>query len=295
MSHLTHICHHISSASGIPFGPARVAPVHGGCINNSMVLEEGDRRYFVKTNKPETLTMFTAEAAGLSEIIKSETIHAPAPLCWGVTGESAYLVLEHIPFGGNTYIGNSRLGEALAALHRTSSSGFGWQLDNTIGTTPQVNTPTTGWADFWGRHRLGYQLTLARANGAPENLIERGERPAEAVPSFFSDYQPTPSLLHGDLWGGNWSTDTSDNPVVFDPAVYYGDREADLAMTELFGGFSQDFYSSYGQCWSLDPGYPTRRELYNLYHILNHFNLFGGGYAAQAEGMINHLLAEAGW
>lgn len=294
MTHLIPICRHISEASGIPFGPARATTIHGGCINNAMVVEEGDRRYFVKTNTPEALEMFEAEAAGLDEIVKSGAVRAPAPLCSGVTGELAYLVLEHIPFGGESRIGNRRLGKALAALHKCHSATFGWRHNNTVGATPQINTPSTDWANFWCSHRLGYQLTAARKKGAPEKMVRRGERLAGVVHLFFSDYSPAPSLLHGDLWGGNWSTDTSNNPVIFDPAVYYGDREADLAMTQLFGGFSQEFYSSYNECLPLDPGYPTRRELYNLYHVLNHFNLFGGGYATQAEGMINHLLAETG-
>ena len=114
----------------------------------------------------------------------------------------------------------------------------------------------------------------------------------EAVPQFFGSYVPVPSLLHGDLWGGNWAADSSASPVLFDPATYFGDREADLAMTELFGGFDKRFYDAYSAAWPLDSGYASRRDLYNLYHVLNHFNLFGGGYASQAGDIVDRLLAQ---
>jgi fructosamine-3-kinase len=124
-------------------------------------------------------------------------------------------------------------------------------------------------------------------------LQQLGDRLLADLPRFF-DEMPQPSLLHGDLWGGNWASDSDGNPVLFDPAVYYGDREADLAMTELFGGFDDRFYQSYRQTWTIDPGYSTRKVLYKLYHILNHFNLFGGGYVRQAQGMVDSLIAELG-
>jgi fructosamine-3-kinase len=137
-------------------------------------------------------------------------------------------------------------------------------------------------------------LALAGRNNAPAKMVDRGQHLLELLPALFSDYHPRPSLLHGDLWGGNWEADGDGSPVIFDPAVYFGDREADIAMTELFGGFDRRFYQAYESAWPLDPGYRIRKQLYNLYHILNHFNLFGGGYARQAEGMIESLLAQLG-
>jgi fructosamine-3-kinase len=142
---------------------------------------------------------------------------------------------------------------------------------------------------FWRDQRLGYQLKLAARSG--RDLLKKGERILADLGAFFQNYRPVPSLLHGDLWGGNVSA-VERQPVIFDPAVYYGDREADLAMTELFGGFSEQFYQAYRDTWPLDDGYPVRKTLYNLYHVLNHFNLFGGGYGSQAERMIDSLLSE---
>jgi fructosamine-3-kinase len=179
-------------------------------------------------------------------------------------------------------------------MHRHTAISFGWTRDNTIGSTPQINRPGQDWVAFFRDRRLGFQFDRAAKQGAPTALLARGERLLDDLTGFFAAYQPAPSLLHGDLWGGNWSCDGDGNPVLFDPAVYYGDRETDLAMTELFGGFDDRFYQSYGQAWTIDPGYSTRKVLYQLYHILNHFNLFGGGYARQAQGMIDSLIAELG-
>jgi fructosamine-3-kinase len=148
------------------------------------------------------------------------------------------------------------------------------------------------WIDFWRERRLGFQLDLAARNGLRGALQTQGRQLMDALPALFAHYRPAPSLLHGDLWGGNWGADAAGNPVIFDPAVYFGDREADLAMTELFGGFSRAFYDAYDAAYPLDKGYETRKTLYSLYHVLNHFNLFGGGYGGQAQRMIQQLLAQ---
>jgi fructosamine-3-kinase len=148
--------------------------------------------------------------------------------------------------------------------------------------------------EFWREHRLGYQLGLAEQRGGPANLLRKGEQLMQLVPNLFTDYQPRPSLLHGDLWSGNYAVTREGDPIIFDPAVYFGDREADLAMTELFGGFSRRFYQAYNEAWPLDKGYQVRKTFYNLYHILNHFNMFGGGYGGQAERMTEQLLNELG-
>ncbi len=145
---------------------------------------------------------------------------------------------------------------------------------------------------FWREHRLGFQLELAVRHGAGSRIADAGSRLQEALPQLLEGHRPAASLLHGDLWSGNYSFTRAGEPVIFDPAVYYGDREADLAMTELFGGFSQRFYEAYREAWPLDAGYSVRKVLYNLYHVLNHFNLFGGGYLSQAQGMIDRLLSE---
>jgi fructosamine-3-kinase len=172
-----------------------------------------------------------------------------------------------------------------------AASRFGFPHDNFLGTTPQPNGWTDGWLTFWRERRLGYQLRLAAQNGHGGNLQKLGERLMDALPAFFEGYAPQPSLLHGDLWGGNYGYLADGASVIFDPAVYYGDRECDLAMTELFGGYGADFYAAYRANWPLDAGYAVRKELYNLYHILNHANLFGGGYVRQAEQSMHALLA----
>ena len=176
-------------------------------------------------------------------------------------------------------------------MHQTTRGQFGWGRDNTIGSTPQPNKFSDDWIPFWQEQRLAYQLNLAAKNGYHGKLQERGKLLLEHFPALI-DHNPVPSLIHGDLWGGNLSYDSNGNPVIYDPAVYYGDREADLAMTELFGGFGNRFYDAYNEAWPLDQGYKVRKTLYNLYHILNHLNLFGGGYGGQALRMINQLLAE---
>ena len=186
---------------------------------------------------------------------------------------------------------DEQAGRELAAMHRTRGRAFGWHRDNTIGSTPQQNTPLDDWVSFWRERRLDFQLKLAAQNGYGGRLQQRGEQLLERFPVLMN-HEVAPSLLHGGLWGGNIAYDRDGSPVIFDPAVYYGDREADLAMTELFGGFAGNFYAAYNEAWPLDSGYGVRKVLYNLYHILNHLNLFGDGYLSQSQSMIDRLLAE---
>lgn len=292
MAALDEIAAAISHATGEVFQPEAQHNAGGGCINQAFILASGARRYFIKTNRATLAWMFEAEAEGLDEILKSRSLRAPRPICHGTTGSIAYLVLEFLDLGRHG--DPAEMGHQLAAMHRNTAGQFGWKLDNTIGSTPQPNPWTQDWVEFLGKHRLGFQLELVAKNGLGNKLQKPGEVLLACLGVFFQDYQPVPSLLHGDLWGGNAAFSRSGEPVVFDPAVYYGDREADLAMTELFGGFNASFYSAYRETWPLDAGYSTRKTLYNLYHILNHANIFGGGYIAQAENIIHRLLAEAG-
>ncbi|KAG1707519.1 putative kinase [Nymphon striatum] len=234
--------------------------------------------------------MFKAESLGLKEIQNSNTIKTPKPICYGHTNDSSYLVLEFISLSGA--INQATMGRQLAKMHQTTNSNFGWKYDNTIGSTPQQNQENDSWLSFWKEQRLIYQLELALKKGYSKSAYEKGLRLANTLRSFFDTYHPLPSLLHGDLWGGNCAADSENNPVIYDPAVYYGDREADLAMTELFGGFNNEFYSAYNNEYPLHTDYKTRKTLYNLYHILNHYNLFGGGYASQATSMTEYLLSE---
>lgn len=284
-----HIAEQIGAAEGLAFRLERRAGVGGGCINESFRIDGTPGSYFVKLNRASMLDMFTAEADGLGEILSSQSLRAPRPICSGKFGDKSFLVLEHIELGSSG--SGARFGEQLATMHQTSWEHFGWHRDNTIGSTAQPNTPSDDWIEFWRERRLRFQLELAEHRGAGHSLIDGGLELAERLSMFFEGYQPVPSLLHGDLWGGNYDFDRRGQPVIYDPAVYFGDRETDIAMTELFGGPGREFYAAYDATWPIDRGYSVRKELYNLYHILNHYNLFGGGYAAQAERMVSRLLA----
>lgn len=282
----------IAAASGQPFELAARTESGGGCINRAYVLTGTDAsRWFVKLNAAHRRAMFDAEAAGLRAIQASASLRVPTPLCSGADATDAWLALEYLDLSAQGDA--AELGQQLATMHRHSAARFGWHIDNCIGATPQENAFHDDWIEFWRQRRLLPQLQRAARRGLSARVVERGERLAAQLDGFFPGYRPQPSLLHGDLWGGN-AAYAEGRPVVFDPAVYYGDRETDLAMSELFGGFSASFYAAYRAAWPLDPGYGERCELYNLYHVLNHYNLFGGGYAAQAAAMIDRLLALAG-
>ncbi len=289
------ICRDISVASTTVFALASEQVVGGGCINEAVTVTGRDgRAFFVKLNVGGGEAMFAAEAEGLAELAATGAIRVPAPVCRGVAAGRAYLVLEQLPLDGRVgdALPAAALGEQLAVLHHHTADRFGWHRDNTIGSTPQINTQDSNWIAFWRAQRLGFQLQLAARNGHRGKLLDKGERLLADLEPLFSDVTPVASLLHGDLWSGNWAVTRAGEPVVFDPAVYYGDRETDLAMTELFGGFVADFYAAYRAAWPLDPGYRVRRTFYNLYPILNHLNLFGGSYGAQAERMIDQILSE---
>jgi len=281
----------IETATGETFQADRCDEIGGGCINRALRLGGSGRRYFVKINDAELLPMFEDEVDGLQALAATDTLRVPRPIGSGSTAEHAFLVMEYIELGGH---GDAvRCGRQLAALHRTGHECFGWARDNVIGASPQPNGWHADWITFWRDRRLGHQLQLAAEQGYHGKLQRRGERLLVEFPALI-DHAPQASLLHGDLWGGNISYDSQRRPVIYDPAVYFGDRECDLAMTELFGGPGAGFRAAYHEAWPLASGYRVRKTLYNLYHILNHLNLFGGGYARQSLQMIDQLLAEAG-
>ncbi|MBI4807451.1 MAG: fructosamine kinase family protein [Nitrosomonadales bacterium] len=288
----THLSAVISAATQRQFKLHHTAPVGGGSINESSRIEDADgTRYFLKLNDARHHAMFVAEATGLTAIAATNTLRVPRPVAHGIMEGRSYLVLEYLELSSR---GDARLlGEQLAALHRSTNKRFGFDQDNFIGTTAQPNKWTDDWVTFWREQRLGFQLRLAAENGHGGELQKMGAELLDALPAFFSGYTPQPSLLHGDLWGGNHAFLADGTPTIFDPAVYYGDRECDLAMTELFGGYPEIFYAAYRKAWPPDRGYAARRDLYNLYHILNHANLFGGGYTGQAEQVMSRLLASA--
>jgi protein-ribulosamine 3-kinase len=247
---------------------------------------------FVKRAPLERRWLLDAERDGLERLRLAGAVRVPEVLAEGAAGEEAFLVLEWLDLRPTDAAADARLGAALAKQHLAArSDSFGLERDNAIGASRQPNGWHGDWAGFWRERRLGFQLELAARQGHAGRLQERGRRLLEHVADFFTNHRPRPSLLHGDLWSGNRAALADGTPVVFDPAVYYGDAEADVAMTRLFGGFGADFYAAYAQIAPADAGAATRTDLYNLYHVLNHLNLFGGGYRAQAEAMIDRLLA----
>lgn len=265
--------------------------VGGGCINQAWkAADQNGELYFVKTNKPSRIGMFEAEAEGLQAIHNSLSIRTPNVYTTGQQTAASYIVMEYLELQACSNM--AEMGKQLAIMHQHQETLFGWHRDNTIGSTPQNNQQHHNWVDFWREERLVYQLELAKRNGLPHKHYDDGIKLADDFPVLFTSYNPAASLLHGDLWGGNCSQTVSGEPVIYDPAVYFGDRETDLAMMELFGGFSSSCFDSYAEHYPINDGYSTRKTLYNLYHILNHFNLFGGGYGTQAHGMIRRLLAE---
>lgn len=286
------IIRYIESATRQPFKLLKAQPLAGGDINSAYRLQSESRSYFVKLNTSDRVAMFEAEAAGLEALTQTQTIRVPKLIVCSKTADHAFLVLEYIALNNLNGRSEQLLGQQLAQLHMQSQDYFGWHRDNTIGSTAQVNGRYHDWISFWQQQRLGHQLTLAAANGYGGRLQTLGEKLCADLKPLFSGYRPQPALVHGDLWGGNVAADEQGNPVIYDPACYFGDRETDMAMTELFGGFGSAFYQAYQAVYPLDQGYARRKTLYNLYHILNHLNLFGRGYLHQAESMIDKLLAE---
>jgi protein-ribulosamine 3-kinase len=287
---LAALAAHLAGTIDVQVAPLPDTRVRGGCINECYRWDSGAGPLFVKLAMPGSLPVFEAEAAGLRELALADAIRVPRVLAVGAAGNYAYLVLEWLELRAQSESTQRLLGEGLVRLHMRTARRFGWERDNTIGSTPQVNTWSDDWQDFFREQRLQFQLDLARRNGHGAALQARGAELLQHLPVLLGDHRPQASLLHGDLWSGNAAADQAGTPVIFDPAVYYGDREADLAMTRLFGGFGSVFYEAYEQAWPLPEGAAGRVDLYNLYHVLNHTNLFGGAYLGQAIGLIDSLL-----
>jgi fructosamine-3-kinase len=243
---------------------------------------------FVKTGPASALDMFEAEVEGLRDLALASAIRIPAVIDCGIENGTAFIALERLHFQPATPVAETQLGQQLAALHRHTEKKHGWHRDNTIGPTPQQNPWTRDWVEFFREHRLRFQLDLAARNGYSGDLQSLGLQLAERLPALFDGHRPAASLCHGDLWSGNWGV-ADGVPVIFDPAVYYGDRESDIAMTMLFGGFGRAFYRAYEESWPMAPGHERRLKLYQLYHVLNHLNLFGSGYLGQAMKLLRDL------
>lgn len=293
---LPAIEHAIRAHVGNAFHISSARPVGGGSIHTALRVEDATgRAYFVKVGDATCAPMFEAEADGLAAIAASASLRTPAVIARSSEAPHAFLVLEYLELRPlQSAEEGARYADALVRLHRDRGDSFGWHRDNFIGRTPQTNAPHANWAHFFVEHRLRPQFALARASGFGNELHREGERLFDRVPALFLDYRPQESLLHGDLWHGNAAVLADGTPVVFDPAVHRGDRESDLAMSELFGGFPSSFYAEYRKAWPLHEDYEQRKLLYSLYHVLNHLNLFGRGYLREAMRLATRLNEELG-
>ncbi|WP_299022548.1 fructosamine kinase family protein [uncultured Photobacterium sp.] len=280
------ISHQLSDALGKTFKITEKEPVEGGDINECYCIGDGNERFFLKLNDREQLTVFETEAESLRILNEAGCIQVPEFLHLGTCRDKSFLVLNYLPTKVIDNDSAYTLGQDLARLHEWGEQAeYGFDFDNFIGLTPQPNKWRRRWCRFFAEQRIAWQLQLCKEKGIDLGNIDTI---TSQVIQLLMHHQPKPSLLHGDLWHGNTAR-TVTGPIIFDPASYWGDRECDIAMTELFGGFPSNFYEGYQSVWPLDDGYQERRELYNLYHVLNHCNLFGGSYIAQAEHSIERL------
>ncbi len=291
----------IASQTGDSTTIDRVEPVGGGCINDAVCVTLTDGAcFFIKLNEQAPDGMFEREAAGLEALRKAQAIRIPRVLGTGGKKNSPvppFLVMEHIATGPQRPSFFRSFGQQFAQLHLdTQQDRFGFDQDNYLGSTAQPNGWSDDWVTFWRSCRLGHQLKLTEQTGqATTELLQLGRVLMEqledliGVPGEDSGGEGA-CLLHGDLWSGNFLADSQGQPVLIDPAVYWGCREADLAMTTLFGGFPQAFYEGYAEVWPLAPGADRRMAVYQLYHLLNHLNLFGQGYYQQCLGLLRTLV-----
>jgi protein-ribulosamine 3-kinase len=260
--------------------------IHGGDTSDTWQIQTDEDELFLKKHSLDDSDICASEWQGLKELSKSDDIRIPK--CFGTMelDSNCYLLLEHLHLHTHTPSSMALLGTQVAKMHKITAEKHGFHHNNYIGSNPQINNWSDTWIDFYTHCRL-----MPQAYMSGDAFIEiKAEHLAAKIPSFFEDYKPVPSLLHGDLWSGNTAAIDEETPVIFDPSVYYGDRETDIAMTEMFGGFPPEFYKAYNTEWPLHSGYTKRKLLYNLYHSLNHYNMFGGSYLEQSKKIFNTLL-----
>lgn len=285
----------IRSLFGEMVSVKRRTPVSGGDINRAYALDLSDgRRLFMKANSKGNEDFFRAESEGLAAIRRTGTVRVPDEIARGTEGNEAFLLLEYVGSGPGSKRSSEELGTDLARMHMAETAHFvqggrfGFSADNYIGAGKQINMPKQTWTEFFTECRLIPQFERAH------RCFDREER--KTIETFLGRIgrylaEPDkPSLLHGDLWAGNYMIDTEGHPWLIDPAVYVGHAEADLAMTELFGGFDRSFYGAYRSAAGIDPEYKERRDIYNLYHLLNHLNLFGSGYLYSVKSTIRRYM-----
>jgi protein-ribulosamine 3-kinase len=265
-------------------------PSAGGCINHGGRVDTAIDTFFLKWNDRSRFPgMFSEEARGLNLLREASPVKIPKVIYSGLADEFQFLLLEYIGEGIKTTKYWRDFGSGLALLHRNTSSHFGLDHHNYIGSLVQINTPSASWVDFFVQQRLAVQLKTARDQGRIDNSLAAKFGVLFGKLNSLLPDEPA-SLLHGDLWSGNLMTTYEGKPCLIDPAVYYGNREMDLAMTELFGGFDPSYYDSYEEVYPISTGFKERIQLYNLYPLLVHLNLFGGGYKAQVEAIVRRFL-----
>jgi protein-ribulosamine 3-kinase len=264
----------------------------GGCISNAYrITTEGNKQYFLKYNPSISNDMFKKEANGLRELAKPNIIRIPDVL----DVDKDYILLEFISSGSKKKNFFEDFGRSFAEMHKYTADEYGFYEDNYIGSNTQINIADEkekhSWVSFYLNKRILFQLKLAEKLGNATSELRNGiSKLEEKIEEIIGDSEENPSVLHGDLWNGNFMVDENGKAVLIDPAVYYGHREADLGMTKLFGGFSSEFYNSYNETYPLKDGYDYRESIYKLYHVLNHLNLFGGGYYSQAISLIKFYI-----
>jgi fructosamine-3-kinase len=282
------ISEQISQQIGDDFICNDMREVSDGDSHQAFKITDGKRRFFVKVNDKNRLTNFEAETEGLQHLQNTELFRVPRVICLGTVSTHSFLVLEHICLNGGNKESWFEFGQKLATLHQLQTQKmYGWQEDNFIGLTPQANQWQKKWSVFFAEQRIGFMLQLLAEKGY---VLADIDHVVESVNQLLAGHNPTSSMLHGDLWQGNTGFHHN-QPVIFDPAFYFGDREADIAMTELFNRFPAEFYHGYEDVWSLDMDYQYRKPVYQLYHILNHALLFGGQYLHSAKNTLSNLAA----
>lgn len=264
----------------------------GGCISDAFkVTIANGSNFFLKYNSSASNDMFIKEANGLKELAQANAIRIPEVLSF----DEEYILLEFIPTGSRNKNFFDDFGRKFAEMHKYTVDEYGFYENNYIGSNTQFNIPDenekSDWTAFYFNKRILYQLQLAEKLGNSTSELRKGlSKLEDKIEEIIGGSKEKPSLLHGDLWSGNYMVDENGDAVLIDPAVYYGHREADLGMTKLFGGFSSEFYSAYNEVFPLEDGYEYRENIYKLYHVLNHLNLFGGGYYNQAISLIKFYI-----
>lgn len=268
---------------------SNATPLSGGDINDVYKIETNEETIVVKINDlirfPE---MLEKEFRALRYLKNASKANYPQPISHFSDNASQYLAMEYIPEGSNSTSGQRILGLHLADQHKCSNESFGWKEDNYIGSLPQPNSFKSDWSDYYAENRILYQIKMAFDNGIiSKEVLNKVERFCAKIEELFP--KESPALLHGDLWGGNYLIDQNEQPLFYDPAVYYGHREIDIAMTRLFGGFSQAFYESYNTAFPLEKGWENRIQYGQLYPNLVHLNLFGVGYLSSVMDVVGRF------